>query len=90
MSNNTIQELLEQKNTLCEIASVLYGDNYILQDEFWNSPTEQEIKSVWEQLDLLGYEEKVTPEMQALGDLLFEDLVKRGIIKMDDEEDDSN
>ena len=88
MSNNTIQELLEQKNTLCEIASVLYGDNYILQDEFWNSPTEQEIKSVWEQLDLLGYEEEVTPEMQALGDLLFEDLVKRGVINLDD--DDAN
>jgi len=88
MSNNTIQGLLEQKNTLCEIASVLYGDNYILQDEFWNSPTEQEIKSVWEQLDLLGYEEKVTPEMQALGDLLFEDLVKRGIINLDDKDED--
>jgi len=87
MSNNTIQELLEQKNTLCEIASVLYGDNYILQDEFWNSPTEQEIKSVWEQLDLLGYEEEVTPEMQALGDLLFEDLVKRGVINLDDDDD---
>ncbi len=88
MSNNTIQELLEQKNTLCEIASVLYGDNYILQDEFWNSPTEQEIKSVWEQLDLLGYQEEVTPEMQALGDLLFEDLVKRGVINLDDEDED--
>ena len=87
MSNNTIQELLEQKNTLCEIASVLYGDNYILQDEFWNSPTEQEIKSVWERLDLLGYEEEVTPEMQALGDLLFEDLVKRGVINLDDDDD---
>lgn len=87
MSSNTIQELLEQKNTLCEIASVLYGDNYILQDEFWNSPTEQEIKSVWKQLDLLGYEEEITPEMQALGDMLFEDLVKRGIINLDDEED---
>jgi hypothetical protein len=87
MSNNTIQELLEQKNTLCEIASVLYGDNYILQDEFWNSPTEQEIKSVWEQLDLLGYQEEVTPEMQALGDLLFEDLVKRGVINLDDDDD---
>ena len=87
MSNNTIQELLEQKNTLCEIASVLYGDNYILQDEFWNSPTEQEIKSVWEQLDLLGYQEEVTPEMQALGDLLFEDLVKRGVINLDDDND---
>jgi len=89
MSNNTIQELLEQKNTLCEIASVLYGDNYILQDEFWNSPTEQEIKSVWEQLDLLGYQEEVTPEMQALGDLLFEDLVKRGVINLDDEDEDN-
>ncbi len=88
MSNNTIQELLEQKNTLCEIASVLYGDNYILQDEFWNSPTEQEIKSVWEQLDLLGYQEEVTPEMQALGDLLFEDLVKRGVINLEDEDED--
>ena len=88
MSNNTIQELLEQKNTLCEIASVLYGDNYILQDEFWNSPTEQEIKSVWQQLDLLGYQEEVTPEMQALGDLLFEDLVKRGIINLDDKDED--
>jgi len=87
MSNNTIQELLEQKNTLCEIASVLYGDNYILQDEFWNSPTEQEIKSVWQQLDLLGYQEEVTPEMQALGDLLFEDLVKRGVINLDDDDD---
>lgn len=87
MSSNTIQELLEQKNTLCEIASVLYGDNYILQEEFWNSPTEQEIKSVWKQLDLLGYEEEITPEMQALGDMLFEDLVKRGIINLDDEED---
>ena len=87
MSNNTIQELLEQKNTLCEIASVLYGDNYILQDEFWDSPTEQEIKSVWEQLDLLGYQEEVTPEMQALGDLLFEDLVKRGVINLDDDDD---
>jgi len=89
MSNNTIQELLEQKNTLCEIASVLYGDNYILQDEFWNSPTEQEIKSVWEQLDLLGYQEEVTPEMQALGDLLFKDLVKRGVINLDDEDEDN-
>lgn len=87
MSSNPIQELLEQKNILCEIASVLYGDNYILQEEFWNSPTEQEIKSVWQQLDLLGYQEKITPEMQALGDLLFEDLVKRGIINLNDEDD---
>jgi hypothetical protein len=90
MPNNTIQELLEQQHTLCEIASVLYGDNYILQEEFWNSPTEQEIKSVWQQLDLLGYQEDVTPEMQALGDMLFEDLVKRGIINLDNDDEDDN
>jgi len=90
MSSNTIQELLEKKNTLCQIAQVLYGDNYILQEEFWNSPTEQEIKSVWQQLDLLGYQEEISPEMQALGDMLFEDLVKRGIINLEDEDEDDN
>jgi len=90
MSSNPIQELLEQKTTLCEIAQVLYGDNYILQEEFWNSPTEQEIKSVWQQLDLLGYQEEISPEMQALGDMLFEDLVKRGIINLDNEHEDDN
>jgi hypothetical protein len=90
MSNNSIQELLTQRDHLSEIASVLYGDDYIFQKEFWDSPTERELKKIWEQLDLLGYEEEISPEMQALGDLLFEDLVKRGIIKMDDEEDDSN
>jgi len=92
MSNNSIQELLEQRDTLSEIASVLYGDSYIFQEEFWGSPTELELKSVWEQLDLLGYQEEITPEMQALGDLIFEDLVKRGIIDnpLDDEENDSN
>ena len=90
MSNNTIQELLQQKDTLCEIAAVLYGDNYVLQEQFWNSPTEQELKSVWKQLDLLGYEEEITPEMQALGDMIFEDLVKRGIIPLDDEDEDND
>ena len=90
MSKNSIQKLLEQRDTLSEIAAVLYGDSYIFQEEFWGSPTELELKSVWEQLDLLGYQEEITPEMQALGDLIFEDLVKRGIISLDDEEDDSN
>ena len=69
---------------------MLYGDSYIFQEEFWGSPTELELKSVWEQLDLLGYEEEISSEMQALGDMIFEDLVKRGIIPLDDEEDDSN
>ena len=90
MPNNTIQELLSQRDNLSEIASVLYGDDYIFQKEFWDSPTERELKKIWEQLDLLGYEEPITPEMQALGDMLFDDLVDKGIIPWneDDDEDD--
>ena len=85
--NNTIQELLDQKDSLCEIAAVLYGDNYILQEEFWNSPTERQLFQTWKQLDLLGYEEPVSEEMQALGDLIFKDLTDKGIIPLDDDDD---
>ena len=90
MHSKPIQDLLNQRDTLNEIASVLYGDNYILHQEFWNSPTERELFKVWEQLDLLGYEEPITEEMQALGDLIFEDLVNKGIIPMDDEDEDDD
>ena len=90
MHSKPIQDLLNQRDTLNEIASVLYGDNYILHQEFWNSPTERELFQVWEQLDLLGYEEPITEEMQALGDMIFEDLVNKGIIPMDDEDEDDD
>ena len=87
MQNNSIQELLDHKDSLNEIASLLYGDDYILKQEFWNSPTERELFQVWKQLDLLGYEEPISEEMQALGDLIFDDLTTKGIIPMDDRDD---
>ena len=87
MQNKSIQELLDHKDSLNEIASLLYGDDYILKQEFWNSPTERELFQVWKQLDLLGYEEPISEEMQALGDLIFDDLISKGIIPLDDEED---
>jgi hypothetical protein len=90
MYSKPIQDLLDQKNTLSEIAALMYGDDYILHKEFWNSPTERELFQVWEQLDLLGYEEPITEEMQALGDLIFDDLVDKGIIPMDDEDEDDD
>lgn len=90
MHSKSIQDLLDQKDTLSEIASLLYGDDYILHKEFWNSPTERELFQVWEQLDLLGYEEPITEEMQALGDLIFDDLVNKGIIPMDDKDEDDD
>ena len=87
MHNKSIQELLDHKDFLNEIASLLYGDDYILKQEFWNSPTERELFQVWKQLDLLGYEEPISEEMQALGDLIFDDLIAKGVIPMDDRDD---
>ncbi len=90
MHSKPIQDLLDQKDTLSEIAALMYGDDYILHKEFWNSPTERELFQVWEQLDLLGYEEPITEEMQALGDLIFDGLVNKGIIPLDDEDEDDD
>ena len=87
MHNKSIQDLLDQTKTLNEMAALLYGDDYILKQEFWNSPTERQLFQTWKQLDLLGYEEPISEEMQALGDLIFDDLTSKGIIPLDDDRD---
>ena len=82
-----IQELLEKRDTLTDIAAVLYGDDYITKDEFWNSPTEKQLFQVEEQLHKLGYKDPEIPEeMEALARIIFEDLVNRGLIDWDEEE----
>ena len=83
-----IQELLEKRNILTDIAAVLYGDDYITKDEFWGSPTEKEMEVVEKQLMDLGHEEEAPAEMQALAQIIFDDLVNRGLIDWDDEEED--
>jgi hypothetical protein len=87
MQNNPIQELLEKRDTLCDIASVLYGDDFIFQKEFWGSPTESEMEQLYKQLELLGYEEPISEEMWALGDIIFNDLKNQGILPDNDDED---
>ncbi len=86
MQNNSIQELLEKRDTLCDIASVLYGNDFIFQKEFWGSPTESEMEEIYKQLELLGYEEPISEEMWALGDLIFNDLKNQGFFPEDDED----
>ena len=90
MPNNTIQELLDERETLHDIARVMYGDLYVVQQDFWGSPTERELKRVYEQLDLLGHEDPITEEQQALGDLIFQGLVEGGIFTLDDEDEDDD
>ena len=82
-----IQELLEKRDTLSDIAAILYGDDYIVKDEFWNSPTEKELFQVEEQLHQLGHTSpEVSEDMEALARIIFEDLINRGLINWDEEE----
>lgn len=83
-----IKELLEKRDTLTDIAAVLYGDDYIAHDEFWNSPTEREMFQVESQLRDLGHEDEVSEEMEALAQIIFDDLIERGLIDWEDEEED--
>jgi hypothetical protein len=39
-----IDELLEERDNLFEIASVLYGDMFVTNESFWGSPTELQLK----------------------------------------------
>jgi len=57
-----MNELLELRNTLADIAAELYGDLYVTNEAFWGSPTERQMFEVEERLTDLGYIQEVTPE----------------------------
>tara|TARA_R110000822_G_scaffold254058_1_gene380445 strand:+ start:618 stop:881 length:264 start_codon:yes stop_codon:yes gene_type:complete len=57
-----IAELLELRNILTDIASELYGELYVTNDSFWDSPTEQQMAEVEEKLVDLGHTTDITPE----------------------------
>ena len=80
-----IEELLEKRNTLTDIATELYGDMFITVDEFWGSPTERQMGIVDDELINLGWESETTPEIIALAEIILQDLVERGILNEDGE-----
>ena len=73
-----INELLEKREILGDIAAELYGDLWITNEKFWGSPTERDLQEVNQQLINLGWEEYATPEEEAFADKLFELLKKEG------------
>jgi len=76
-----INELLERRDILNEIAIELYGELWVTEDSFWGSPTELEMREIQEQLNDLGWEEEApTDEQIALADMLFEELKRKGKI----------
>ena len=85
---NRIEELLEKRQMLVEVAALMFGDMYVINEEFWKSDTEKELFDIEAELDDLGYEEEgITPEMEAAAWLLFEALKKTGMIPDEDEEE---
>ena len=85
-----IKELLEKREVLTDIAAELYGELFITVDEFWGSPTERQMGIVDQELADLGWEPEVTPEIEALAEMLLQDLVNRGILDIDDEDEEED
>jgi dimeric dUTPase (all-alpha-NTP-PPase superfamily) len=49
-----IKELKKLQSILHDIAAELYGDLWIMNDKFWNSPTERQLREVTMHLIDLG------------------------------------
>ena len=73
-----INELLEKREILGEIAVELYGDLWITNEEFWGSPTERQMQEVTEQLNDLGWEEEIDEDQIMIADMIMEMLKKGG------------
>lgn len=57
-----MEELLEHRQVLFQIAEELYGDLWIGEEAFWGSPTEQQLQGIHDSLFNLGWSEDVTPK----------------------------
>lgn len=85
-----IEELLEQRSVLVEMASVMYGDLYVTNENFWKSSIEKDMFKIEEELMDLGYEEEgITPEMELAALLLFEALKNGGLLPKEEDEEDA-
>ena len=83
-----IQELLEKRDLLFDIAVELYGELWVAEEKFWGSPTELEMREINSQLLDLGYEEHIDDDIIAIGLIVGQDLADKGIIPYFEDEDD--
>jgi hypothetical protein len=84
-----IEELLEQRSVLVEMASVMYGDMYVTNEHFWKSSIERDMFNIESELMDLGHEEEgITPEMELAALLIFDALKKGGLIPDEEEDED--
>jgi hypothetical protein len=71
-----MDELLELRDTLTEIAQSLYGDWWVMNDKFWGSPTELQMRELEDKLYNLGYRIDSTPEQIKIANMLFNKINK--------------
>jgi hypothetical protein len=51
-----IENLLEKRDVLTDIAVELYGEMFVCKDKFWGSPIEKDLEKVTNELFDLGWE----------------------------------
>jgi regulator of sirC expression with transglutaminase-like and TPR domain len=61
-----IKELKKLQSILHDMAAELYGDLWIMNDKFWGSPTERQLREVTMQLIDLGETIEPTEEQEEL------------------------
>ena len=66
-------DLLEMRDILSDIASELYGELYVCNDDFWGSPTEREMYKVEESLSNLGFKYIPSPDMMSIVDMMAQE-----------------
>lgn len=65
---------MEKQILLGEIAAELYGDLWIMNDKFWDSPTERELREVINRLIDLGFSHTPTPEQEKAAEIIAKKL----------------
>ena len=66
-------DLLLMRDILSDIASELYGELYVCNDNFWGSPTEKEMYKVEESLSNLGFKYIPSPDMMSIVDMMAQE-----------------
>lgn len=82
-----IDQLLDKRDLLAEIAATLYGKNWLTNESFWGSPTEKEMAETEESLRNLGWKTEITPEMEKAANKVLQELLKKGVIKRRDDDE---
>lgn len=68
-----IEELLETREHLTDIAVELYGEMFITEDKFWDSPVEKDMNRVVMKLYDLGYRYEPSLKEKVIAKILKKD-----------------